>query len=459
MKSLGVEPPEQLSAEEKAKSQAKLAQTKKEADHKIDEMSDEELLNHNEDNMRLERKQKEDFDNKFDQLSEDDKLAGVSDVLGVDLLQITSSIKRQLNQNINKRKLRNHNLIQLSAEHISDQDAELESEKQPAKAEAVALGDDTVADDEDLSFTSLAKKARSQVDLKRTIDDTAEAKARAEKRAAELSTDSQPKEETNAKEEDASAEPKKQLSQTEATADSTKQDAPKKGEKTEDAKTDAAPTPTPSAATDEVKVVTPAPAAAPKSTKPAVTAIPVSSTGNAVLVTGATHARELLSAQVPLFLCLKLLHQGVAQSREKYQKLLAADKFLFIPVINVDGAALVEEHWLSDHKILNKRKNGNQANAQCGAEDSGVDLNRNYGVDWESENAKNRTELCGDYWPGESAFSEPESRALRDYVGQHKSEIKFIINCHTSGNDFIWPFNGREHNDIEARAPGTLAVF
>jgi hypothetical protein len=32
---------------------------------------------------------------------------------------------------------------------------------------------------------------------------------------------------------------------------------------------------------------------------------------NAILVTGATHARELLSSQVPLFLCLKLIHQGI----------------------------------------------------------------------------------------------------------------------------------------------------
>ena len=29
---------------------------------------------------------------------------------------------------------------------------------------------------------------------------------------------------------------------------------------------------------------------------------------NAILITGATHARELLSSQVPLFMCLKLLH-------------------------------------------------------------------------------------------------------------------------------------------------------
>jgi hypothetical protein len=40
--------------------------------------------------------------------------------------------------------------------------------------------------------------------------------------------------------------------------------------------------------------------------------------GNAILITGATHARELLSMQVPLFECLKLLHQGVLQNKEKY---------------------------------------------------------------------------------------------------------------------------------------------
>lgn len=30
--------------------------------------------------------------------------------------------------------------------------------------------------------------------------------------------------------------------------------------------------------------------------------------GNAILITGATHARELLSMQVPMFECLKLIH-------------------------------------------------------------------------------------------------------------------------------------------------------
>jgi len=179
----------------------------------------------------------------------------------------------------------------------------------------------------------------------------------------------------------------------------------------------------------------------------------------ALLLTGATHARELLSMQVPLFMALKLMHQGLYQNKDRYQQMLLQTKFYILPVLNVDGAALVEENWKVKNKIINKRKNMNPNYAQCGDENSGVDLNRNFGIDWKAENIKNKTELCGDFWPGSEAFSEPETRALRDFIATKKNELKFVINCHTSGNEFIWPFNGREPNDIETRAPGYLGIF
>ena len=69
------------------------------------------------------------------------------------------------------------------------------------------------------------------------------------------------------------------------------------------------------------------------------------------------------------------------------------------------------------------------------------------------------TSLCGDYWPGQSAFSEPETKAIRDFVQKEKMELKFVINCHTSGNQFIWPYNAKDPNDIETRSPGYLAIF
>jgi len=39
--------------------------------------------------------------------------------------------------------------------------------------------------------------------------------------------------------------------------------------------------------------------------------------------------------------------------------MLASNVFYLIPIINVDGAVAVEKHWISDHTIINKRKNSN----------------------------------------------------------------------------------------------------
>ena len=140
--------------------------------------------------------------------------------------------------------------------------------------------------------------------------------------------------------------------------------------------------------------------------------------------------------------------------------MLKNTKFHFVPIVNVDGGALVEQGWVEDHKILNKRKNMNPSNSgTCGEENSGVDLNRNWGIDWAPANVKNKTELCGDFWPGDEAFSEPESRALRDFISANRGEIKFVINCHTSGNEFIWPYNAKEPNNINEQNPGYLAIF
>ena len=90
----------------------------------------------------------------------------------------------------------------------------------------------------------------------------------------------------------------------------------------------------------------------------------------------------------------------------------------------------------------------------------GVDLNRNYGVDWSltSELFKSASDPCFEFYPGKTPFSEPESRAVRDFMASH-GDVKFVINFHSNGNSFIWPFNGRNPNDIEKRAPGVLPIF
>ena len=102
----------------------------------------------------------------------------------------------------------------------------------------------------------------------------------------------------------------------------------------------------------------------------------------------------------------------------------------------------------------------------------GVDINRNFGVDFgqvektgiqtlaQYENMPPKvTDPCDYDYPGKEAFSEPETKAFRDFLIKNKDDLSFIINMHSYGNYFIYPFNGRDENDIEERRPGILNIF
>lgn len=129
----------------------------------------------------------------------------------------------------------------------------------------------------------------------------------------------------------------------------------------------------------------------------------------AILLTGAHHSRELASIQMPLYSLLKLLHGMVHQQRET-MNLLIQNKYYFIPIVNVDGVAEIEEHYKATGKFLEKRKNMNpKYKGACeGHEEYGVDLNRNYGVAWTTPGGS-ESDPCAGNFKGEYPFSEPET--------------------------------------------------
>jgi hypothetical protein len=109
------------------------------------------------------------------------------------------------------------------------------------------------------------------------------------------------------------------------------------------------------------------------------------------------------------------------------------------------------------------RKNQNpEGSGSCDPQSAGVDLNRNYGVDWSLNQElfqKSYKDPCFEFYSGKEPFSEPETRAIKGFLEQHEGEIKFVINFHSNGNSFVWPFNGRKDNDITKRAPGVLPIL
>lgn len=58
-----------------------------------------------------------------------------------------------------------------------------------------------------------------------------------------------------------------------------------------------------------------------------------------------------------------------------------------MPILNVDGVAFIEKNWKESGKFIDDRKNMNWQYGSCdkaggGGNDIGVDLNRNFGVDF-----------------------------------------------------------------------------
>ena len=84
----------------------------------------------------------------------------------------------------------------------------------------------------------------------------------------------------------------------------------------------------------------------------------------------------------------------------------------------------------------------------CGEMEMGVDINRNYGYNWVYEDNP-----CSESFPGTHAFSEPESRAIRDLMYRYNDTIKFVYNYHSYGPMFVWPYNSELANELSKKNP------
>ena len=133
-----------------------------------------------------------------------------------------------------------------------------------------------------------------------------------------------------------------------------------------------------------------------------------------VLYTALTHAREPLS-MMNLFYFVQYLSENYGTNAE-VNYLVNNREMWFLPVINPDGYVynqIIEPQGGGMH-----RKNRFDTNCGDGTE-RGVDLNRNYGYGWGSDNIGSSEDLCSIIYRGASEFSEPETQAVRDFISGH----------------------------------------
>lgn len=113
---------------------------------------------------------------------------------------------------------------------------------------------------------------------------------------------------------------------------------------------------------------------------------------------------------------IELMNEAVLYFRANPEAIPDNVSLFIIPSLNPDG----ERRYRSDPQV---RQNPGVARFNA----NGVDLNRNFDCKWQPESMWRSTRVSG----GTSSFSEPETRAIRDFVDDY--EIDAIIFYHSQG--------------------------
>jgi len=125
------------------------------------------------------------------------------------------------------------------------------------------------------------------------------------------------------------------------------------------------------------------------------------STKRTIFIDGTFHAREWISGATATFLINELV-----ENSEEHSDLLDSLDFYILPVTNPDGY----EYTHTNVRTWRKTRSDHNSTQNC----RGVDPNRNFGYHYGESGTS--TDKCSDTYRGPNAFSEPETKALADFI-------------------------------------------
>ncbi len=145
-----------------------------------------------------------------------------------------------------------------------------------------------------------------------------------------------------------------------------------------------------------------------------------------VLFLGCHHAREWISVEVPY-----LLARYLAENYDldpAVRALVDRCEIWIIPLVNPDGL----EYSINSYRYWRKNRRANADGS------FGVDLNRNYGFMWGVDDQGSSPEAGSAVYRGLSAFSEPETLAVRNLFLQ--KDFQAVISYHSFSQVILYPW-------------------
>nr|XP_031827673.1 carboxypeptidase B-like [Nomia melanderi] len=166
----------------------------------------------------------------------------------------------------------------------------------------------------------------------------------------------------------------------------------------------------------------------------------------AVWIDAGMHAREWIGTAVATYIVSQLVERN-----SSYTKLLDNSDWMILPVANPDG---YEFSHTGDRLWRKTRSNHGEDQddsrllrlvshyarwfwGKC----EGVDPNRNFGYHWgEMDEGGASSDPCHETYAGPHAFSEPETKAMADYILANKRNIRMYLTLHSYSQMWLVPW-------------------
>jgi carboxypeptidase T len=145
-----------------------------------------------------------------------------------------------------------------------------------------------------------------------------------------------------------------------------------------------------------------------------------------VLFLGCHHAREWVAVEVPYLLAAHLVENAETNPEREW---LSRAEIWVAPMVNPDG----HEYSRTQDRLWRKNRRHNPDGSY------GVDPNRNYGYMWGTLNINTSSHVpSDDTYVGPRAFSEPETRAVRNLVAREL--FAGVITYHSYSQLLLYPW-------------------
>ncbi|XP_072858728.2 carboxypeptidase B2 isoform X1 [Pogona vitticeps] len=168
---------------------------------------------------------------------------------------------------------------------------------------------------------------------------------------------------------------------------------------------------------------------------------------NAVWIDCGIHAREWIAPAFCLWFTAYATQSLNRNPRESIDvsmaELLQHLDFYIMPVMNVDG---YEYTWTN--KRMWRKSRSEHGNNIC----VGTDLNRNFDAGWCGTGASD--DDCEEIYCGPYPESEPEVRAVANFIRKHKDQIKAYITMHSYSQMVLFPYSyttnkSKDHDELQ----------